>query len=780
MILVGKLLIFLGRLDVSMQDRDRAGWALSSLHHSIRRTVLPTFAGWQLVMFLATFLGPGANSWPLAVAFLVVGAYCLIAGRRSVPLWIVPLGMATTGAIAYILGGDLGSVLVFAACWQTNFATGVAALTIFSRRVFVAVFAGAFSTSLAILTFAPQLGYEFAGVVFVTQLFIVVAVRTGLRPLMNLAIGVDADEAELVEAGRRAEVNHRMSVQLAEQGRALHDSAINTLGAIANGGYGVANRSEVRRQCARDLEVLQKLEDHRSNDAESSLEQIFVQPGMTVKRTGLRDSELRQLQETLDTSVISAVSACLREAVTNARKHSGTDTVTIGFESDDYHLTITVRDDGVGFDMDNVSGYGIENSILVRAKSFGFAADIRSGATLGTEVVLQVPLKAVSLDPLESEVPLEDIEHSVARLKRGAGTLWCLGVSAVGLALSLVANRDSQTVLFLMVSVMGAVCFVAWRTRDVDLNRWQLSGLAVSAYAVFFLSAMATDFGTKEAVHWQALAATGPFVLFLSRGANFAQSIMAGSAWAAFVVVIVIHQVLSSWNAAVIVSIAGIIGIGFCYFWSLFQRTIVNLGRASAEAQRATEAAHTAEVAEQAAQGVYRRWLESGLDTTMQLLGEIASGSRQPDTESTRQACAEEERYLRQLILVSPEIVHLGSAMLPTLAHARERKIHYRMRLGELDVPNDSAARLFASTVHHALDATPADGQLSVSVFPAAGGIVLTLVGDRLDLETDAYLRIGVQNLEHTHRRLKTGELFQLTLPVDSRANAPNEGGVPM
>ncbi len=83
----------------------------------------------------------------------------------------------------------------------------------------------------------------------------------------------------------------------------------------------------------------------------------------------------------------------LKEALTNAARHSGAATVTIRVQPAADGLTLTIRDDGSGFDPGKpVDGNGIGNMKL-RAGKIGATLDIFSTRGTGTELRLTYPEK---------------------------------------------------------------------------------------------------------------------------------------------------------------------------------------------------------------------------------------------------------------------------------------------------------------------------------------------------------------------------------------------------
>ncbi|MPZ69628.1 MAG: PspC domain-containing protein [Actinobacteria bacterium] len=82
-----------------------------------------------------------------------------------------------------------------------------------------------------------------------------------------------------------------------------------------------------------------------------------------------------------------------REAILNAAKHSGADSVSVYLEVEDGAITAYVRDEGVGFDPAAVATdrRGMTESIRGRMERFGGSATVTSDIGAGSEVQLVLP-----------------------------------------------------------------------------------------------------------------------------------------------------------------------------------------------------------------------------------------------------------------------------------------------------------------------------------------------------------------------------------------------------
>ncbi|HIW62603.1 MAG TPA: PspC domain-containing protein [Candidatus Stackebrandtia excrementipullorum] len=94
---------------------------------------------------------------------------------------------------------------------------------------------------------------------------------------------------------------------------------------------------------------------------------------------------------------VSALVAAAREAMVNAAKHSGVETISLYAETEPELLSVFVRDRGVGFDPDDIADdrHGVRGSILDRMRRHGGDAEVRSAVGEGTEVRLSMPVNNI-------------------------------------------------------------------------------------------------------------------------------------------------------------------------------------------------------------------------------------------------------------------------------------------------------------------------------------------------------------------------------------------------
>ncbi len=103
---------------------------------------------------------------------------------------------------------------------------------------------------------------------------------------------------------------------------------------------------------------------------------------------------------------LAALAAAAREAMTNAAKHSGAPEISVYAEIEDGTASVFIRDRGSGFDVATIGTdrRGIVESIRGRMERHGGKAVVRSTPGEGTEVELQMPIRARATAAAENGV----------------------------------------------------------------------------------------------------------------------------------------------------------------------------------------------------------------------------------------------------------------------------------------------------------------------------------------------------------------------------------------
>ncbi len=186
--------------------------------------------------------------------------------------------------------------------------------------------------------------------------------------------------------------------------RDLHDAIIQDLFAVGLSLQGLALRvTEPDVQGALDDAV------HRLDEAIASLRRFIfgLRPPVWTDRNLVTEVAdlLGQLAapysakveliagklETVPGSIVENCIHMIREATSNALRHSGASTILVTIDRIDDEILATISDDGIGFDLDSAQrGLGLDN-LEMRATDLAGSVAIRTRPGAGTAVTIRIP-----------------------------------------------------------------------------------------------------------------------------------------------------------------------------------------------------------------------------------------------------------------------------------------------------------------------------------------------------------------------------------------------------
>ncbi|MFC5922058.1 PspC domain-containing protein [Micromonospora vulcania] len=177
----------------------------------------------------------------------------------------------------------------------------------------------------------------------------------------------------------------------AELAAMVHDQVLHTLALIQRNASDVKTVQRLARGQERSLRNwLYKPTASPNERLAAALEQAAAEVedtfAITVEAVVVGDRETDER--------VGALVAAAREALVNAARHAGVQTVSLFAEAEPDQVSVFVRDRGAGFDPDTVEDHrhGVRGSIIGRMKRHGGRAEIRSSPGEGTEVRLILPI----------------------------------------------------------------------------------------------------------------------------------------------------------------------------------------------------------------------------------------------------------------------------------------------------------------------------------------------------------------------------------------------------
>lgn len=182
------------------------------------------------------------------------------------------------------------------------------------------------------------------------------------------------------------------SQERAEVAAHLHDSVLQTLAMIQRSDSSRRMISLARSQ-ERELRAWLYGADDQQADR---LQPMFEDVAARIEQRYDLPVELVVVGDMLVDDQVRALSAASYEALQNAARHSGAESVSMYVEVEPQHVTVFVRDEGKGFDPATVPAdrRGIEESIIGRLRRHGGHVTITSEPGSGAEIELQLPREA--------------------------------------------------------------------------------------------------------------------------------------------------------------------------------------------------------------------------------------------------------------------------------------------------------------------------------------------------------------------------------------------------
>jgi signal transduction histidine kinase len=236
----------------------------------------------------------------------------------------------------------------------------------------------------------------------------------------QLLVSFAASAAIAVGTARTVAREHlRHSIQAAELerrrwARELHDETLQGLGALnvlLSAGLKSDLRDAVRQSLGFIEEQIASLRDLISDLRPAVLDDLGVQPALealaerTASTTGLRvelNVDLAVAREESPTRLMpeieNAIYRLVQEALTNVSKHALTDRAAVSVREANGSVVVEVRDEGMGFDLDErAGGFGLIG-MRERADLVDGRLTVASTRGEGTTVTVVVPAKHIGDD----------------------------------------------------------------------------------------------------------------------------------------------------------------------------------------------------------------------------------------------------------------------------------------------------------------------------------------------------------------------------------------------
>lgn len=183
----------------------------------------------------------------------------------------------------------------------------------------------------------------------------------------------------------------------------LHDTVLQVLEYVGTAGYGTCHSvDELAAVAANAAENLRaSFDDHTPRIHAASLREELVRAVVDARALGDVPIRLELGSVTAPSTryPVDELASSMREALTNARKHSRASAIDVRCRIKDDNVEVLITDDGVGFDTLAVApGIGMRESMYGRMARCGGYVGISSTPGVGTAVRLIAPPLAPALE----------------------------------------------------------------------------------------------------------------------------------------------------------------------------------------------------------------------------------------------------------------------------------------------------------------------------------------------------------------------------------------------
>ncbi len=706
-----------------MRRNKSPGWAAETLDRALWQSSALGLAAWQLMTGL------------------------LVAWRTpeyGALLMLLHLGLAVLGVALARSRRDPGPRVLF---FSALFALLVVELTLTQDALAVTVLCMTF-----VVTATPflVLGWGFASAVSGTAVVgaVWLSLLDGSSPRIALALSIpvvcysvaafsistflrrfaddvdEADEAALRE--HRQLVSERAAARAAaEFSRTLHDTVVNTLAAIATGGRAVADAQRVRRRCAQDVASILALSTPDAG-ADEGIEAVGSGLSLSIEWTGADPATRQDWIAGLSSERRSALRGVIKELLLNIEKHAGTEQVAIDVRATEGSIEVTVADNGIGF-VSRPDGRGLSESVYRRATEVGLDVRIASVPGRGTRATVRCP---DGTHPGSESLPgTFDLARSADSIRRTGTWVWCIGVCIASLISGAVGTPTPAT--FASGGLVALMALWAWRAcrHGRRLPAW-LERLVVAAVPVaFVLGFVGATFNGGDPIFWQAIGLTPLLVILLNTARSWIPVAAAAAALA------IAAGMTAGWvrsfapDAAAIAIAHASIELVQLSVWLIFVKILNDItAHSNASRMRALrDAADRAALA--GASRAKERWRDAQLQQALELLRDIADGKCSATDPAVQARASLEEHSLRQLLLLSPELIRLGPWLARCIGQSRTNDVRLTIRAGDVDLPDDAAARKLGHALVQVLNTAAPGADVIFGCFPRRSAPAFTVVG---------------------------------------------------
>lgn len=542
-----------------------------------------------------------------------------------------------------------------------------------------------------------------------------------------------AQRLEAIAQEERERVGRQERFSIA---RLLHDTVINTFGAIRDGSSAIPNEL-VQQRCVLDIAALERATQSKNEcktvsvaSSAGAYEAYLV--AFALQRAGVLNVELTiSVSGTcpeLPENARSAICGAVGEALLNVSKHAGTNRAKLTINCSADAFEVNVRDYGDGFVSADAPVHPKPESISERCARAGVMVKIESPPGGGTQVVLSWHPRLSETVPQQQRtgILLDSLIPTAKWL-----TYWLVGLFVVNTVI--VVGSEPVAGSLAAVIMLGLVIWAAiWAsTKSVPIP-WFVSGLLVlAAGLVAYLPASGTPGCARIGLGWWGSLGGTFCVVMLVLLSGQVVWIVAGCVTYLIGIAALIVQITPEGVACVVDSMPAILMTDVAFVLALvaFRRLLIRYGDQAERSQAETAEAMKRVVAMREHERVRMVNLERVLKAVRPLLSGLADGSIDPSDQTVRLRCANDETYLRSLIQIDPDQEALGFVLTDAVQTARSQGRSLSIRSAErVAEPRVDALRRIHEILSAVIDILSRDREAVVTLFTRSNGAAMTIL----------------------------------------------------
>jgi signal transduction histidine kinase len=679
----------------------------------------------------------------VAIAGLVLLAAGCLAAATTPRLSLLLTAAAATNAIVQVLLVDVPIQLEYAPlagpAVTTATVTGALLLGDFRTGVrFTAMVAGV--TALSLVASVLATGSAPAGWEMVLDTVIrgvgngmAILAATSTVRLVARRADVEAEAASVLRAEQVRLATSQAEADVAS--RLLHDTFINTLGAISAG----VPRELTAQLCSRCLQDLRLVRAHLQgvDDGPWDASMIVARARDLASVIGLQldvfFSPDADRACPLPPAVGEAAVGVIHEALLNVRKHAGTRTAALRVAIGPDLLEVVVTDGGVGWDAAAGGAFGVTQSIEARARGSAGDARVESSPGTGTTVTAWWPMRPSSptadLRSGDAGALPEVLPIGVTRSLTVRVVAWFSLMATVSLLhLLLVGSFASAAAAVALWLVALALVLVSDSTSWVPT--WRSSTAAALLLPIIIVPTLGTDGCPASGPGGWGLDAAVPVMAAVTLLSSRLTAPFVGIAAVTLGSVapfVADPSIVEACAAGSLQSLTLELGTfaAFILFRSLLSRLLV-----SAAQEHQAASGLRAQVAEQQARQQARETsLASVLRLTEPTLTMLASSEANPEDPIVRALCGRQQAALRSMLYIDRDLQELGTVLAELVLVACEQGKQVDIRSGEpIASPSPHDLSALAWLLRSTLNEVGVDETMMVTVLRRQRGGSLLVV----------------------------------------------------